>query len=192
MSARIDVPGLDTPSGAVFDGPYRYLLWRDVSPLTGRGTLLVCMLNPSTADGKKNDRTTTKVVGFAAAAGYARVELVNLFAMVATNWLELGEHKNPIGPENDRYIEQAVHRADAYLVAWGGLENLRRRLPKDGRGLPRLALTRKRLDLRRNRVLSFFPSPLCLGTTADGEPRHPLYLAKTTAIEPYIPPGDPR
>jgi hypothetical protein len=33
--------------------------------------------------------------------------------------------------------------------------------------------------------------PRCLSTTGGGDPRHPLYVAASTPLEPWVPPPTP-
>lgn len=172
-------------NGAVIDGDYRYRLWREVAPLTGRGTCVFVMLNPSTAiaDASKDDPTMGRVKNFAAALGFARVEVVNLFAYRATKPMWLRRPLDPVGPEADRHIDEALACADLVIAGWGGLAGLRSKLPKTS---PHpLRLTRARLDARRDAVLARLEAPQCFGETLDGQPRHPLYLPNNTALRPY-------
>ena len=61
---------------------YRYLLSRTLQQ--GTGTCTFVMLNPSTADGLKDDPTIRRCLGFASDWGFRHMQVVNLFAWRAT------------------------------------------------------------------------------------------------------------
>ncbi len=146
--------------GALFsaDGRYRYRLWRRWDP--SRRVIAFCMLNPSTADAERDDPTIRRCIGFARAWGRGGVEVVNLFALRATDPISLRDSSDPVGSENDRAIAAAARRARAVVIAWGmhGMLGARDREV--------LALLSRRTRL------------LCLGWTVQGQPRHPLYLRR--------------
>lgn len=48
--------------------------------------------------------------------------------------------------------------------------------------------THGRLRGRSAQVGPFLDSPMCLGITKRGEPRHPLYVASDTPLVPWVPP----
>lgn len=140
------------------DGLYRYRLWREVG---GRAMNVVVfvMLNPSTADGEKDDQTIRKCKEFARQWGFRRLEVVNLFAWRATNPKELPKVADPIGSENDRMIEERCLAADWVICAWGSDRFAARRAQEVTRILRRL-----NIELR------------CLRKSKDGNPWHPLYV----------------
>jgi hypothetical protein len=153
-----DRTGRGATSGAVFDrtGKYRYHLWRRWDPrLPG-----VCfvMLNPSTADHVHNDPTITRCVRFAQTWGFGGVDIVNLFAYRSTDSSMLAKVKNPVGVRNDKVIVTVVSEHKCAVLAWGN---------------------HGRLNDRGNEVLELIAGKselLCFGTTAHGQPKHPLYL----------------
>lgn len=167
---------LQSPCGQIAEGPFRYLLWREVAPLFNKGTVLFVMLNPSNADAQDDDPTMTRAISFAERLGYRRIEVVNLYAFRSPYPSDLARAVDPVGPQNDRHIDEAVARADCVIVAWGGFDKLPKRLNAQARAAE---------------VLARIADPKCLGTTVDGNPRHPLMLAKTTPLTPYPPPGEP-
>jgi hypothetical protein len=145
-------------------GQYRYLLGREWEPSKGR--VVFVMLNPSIADEEQDDPTLRKCVEFAKAWGFGSLEVVNLFAYRATKPEELYDVKDPVGPENDRYVLQAINRASKIIVAWG----------KDGS-----------LRNRDQKVLWLIPDDIslyCLGQTKDRDPRHPGRVKNNT--EPVV------
>ncbi|HEX7926421.1 MAG TPA: DUF1643 domain-containing protein [bacterium] len=158
---------------AVFDASkrYRYRLGREWDATLPRVTFV--LLNPSTADHRKDDPTIRRCIGFARAWGYGGVEVLNLFAWRATKPKDLRRAVAPVGPANDRHLRDAVRRSARVIVAWGihgAWQN---------RDQAALAL------LRRHGC-----TPFCLGLTRDGLPRHVLYLRHETSPTEY--PSDAR
>jgi hypothetical protein len=152
---------LEPTSTAIIDttGTYRYHLvrvWND-GP-----RLLFHMINPSTADASANDPTIVRCIGFAKREGCGGIEVVNQYALRATDPAEVGKHRSPIGPENDRIIREVAtdvtSRGGKIVVAWG---------PKPW--------ARQRIGYVVREILR--PYPLyCLGVSKDGSPRHPLMV----------------
>ncbi len=152
-------------SGADFDetGAWRYRLWRRWRP-EGRVVAFVG-LNPSTADGRQDDPTIRRCIGFAKRWQFSALEVVNLFAWRATRPTDLKLATDPIGPENDDVLARVVSRSDLVVACWGvnGAWNGRDRA-----------------------VLAWLSRPLhCLGRTRGGQPRHPLYLPGNREPELY-------
>jgi hypothetical protein len=148
-------------------GRYRYLLTRTLG--TGNGTCVFVMLNPSTADHTVDDQTIRQCVGFTAAWGYRRLAVVNLFAWRATLPRDMLTAIDPIGPAGDDWILHAARCADRIVCAWGEHGRHRGRgaavrslLQADGRALHHLGLTK-----------------------GHHQPRHPLYLARETALQEW-------
>jgi hypothetical protein len=158
---------------AVFDasGRYRYRLARVWDAALPRVTFV--LLNPSTADRHRDDPTIRRCIGFAQAWGYGGVEVLNLFAWRATKPRDLRRASAPVGPANDRHLRAAARRCGRVVVAWGTHGAWQ------GRGQAALAL------LRRHGC-----TPLCLGLTRDGQPRHVLYRRYET--RPTVYPSDAR
>jgi hypothetical protein len=146
------------------DGRYRYRLWRRWDP--SRPVVAFCMLNPSTADESTDDPTIRRCIGFARTWGYGGLEVVNLFALRATDPRELRRSHDPIGRLNDGYVVDAAARSAAMVIAWGAHGVLR------SRGAAALELLSPRARL------------LALGWTTSGEPRHPLYLRRD--VQPIV------
>ena len=145
------------------DGRHRYTLTRILGRGgTGHGLLFV-MLNPSIADSAVDDPTVRRCVGFARSWGYDVLELVNLFAWIATDPKDLMRVSDPVGPDNDLTILAATRRADLVVCAWGAHRAARRR-SMHVVGTLRESGTRL----------------TCLGKTKSGAPRHPLYVPGST------------
>ena len=139
------------------DGVYRYLLTRTWEP--HRCRLVFIMLNPSTADAQQDDATIRICMGRARRMGAGGIAVVNLFAYRATQPLRLYGATDPIGPENDLYILQAV-REDPLMViaAWGQHGPLRNRAQSVRQLLASVPLHH-------------------LGLTKEGQPKHPLRIS---------------
>lgn len=153
------------------DGVYRY--WLERTWGEGREHLVWVMLNPSTADHREDDPTIRRCIGFSQAWGFDGLIVVNLFALRATNPRELATAADPIGPENDHWLDVAgAHAADQgafVMAAWGANHAVAPRR-KDALA----ALTRRHdVELR------------CLGTTQNGQPRHPLYVPASREPEEF-------
>lgn len=146
-------------SNAVFsaDRRYRYQLWRRWA----EGGEYCCFigLNPSTADENTDDPTIRRCIGFAKAWGYNALCMLNLFAFRATDPDIMKSEPEPVGEENDATLKRFTTGAGIVIAAWGVHGTHRE---------------------RAGEVVAKFPNLHCLGTTKDGQPRHPLYLPKTT------------
>lgn len=157
-------------NGANIVEPYRYLLWRNWD--TTRPCLLWVLLNPSVADGQTDDPTLRRCMCFSDKWGYGGLEIVNLFAFRTPHPDVLSIAVNPIGDENDRYVREAAERASEIVVAWGAWNAKGPYRHRDQDVLNLLGHPEKQLS--------------CLGTTKNGSPRHPLYLACDTPLQPYL------
>lgn len=144
------------------DGRYRYRLWRHWD--ASRPRVAFVMLNPSTADARRDDPTIRRCIGFARRWGFGGVEVVNLFALRAPDPRALRVAADPVGPANDRYLRRTLRSVSHIVLAWGTDRMARR---SSG---ARLLFSR-----RRSR---------CLGLTRSGEPRHPLYLRGDARLVP--------
>lgn len=163
MAHRCDA--LSGAAGFSRCGRYRYWLtrsWADGPVVTW------IMLNPSQADAVCNDPTIRRCIGFSCAWGYGALHVVNLFAYRASTPAELLAAADPIGRANDRHIAQAIGVAGLVVVAWGCHGSHRDR----DRAVLRLLKTNRRRGV-------------CLGRTACGAPRHPLYVPAGRRVEAF-------
>ena len=141
------------------DRKYRYRLTRRLGASSRR--LLFIMLNPSKADETQDDATIRRCIGFARSWGFGTLEVVNLFALMATHPAELRRAAEPVGKRNDYHISAAVKAADRVICAWGN----------HGSHMNRAAQTLT--SLRHT-------AQLChIGLNKSGEPRHPLLIPKS-------------
>ncbi len=153
--------------GAIFDrsGKYRYLLWRSLGE--GRGNLVFVMLNPNKADEERDDPTIRRCASFAKDWGFKRLEVVNLFALIAREPRDLMRSRQPVGILNDSYLIEAMDRASLIIAAWGNY----------GGHLERSTAVLDLASSRGHRLK-------CLALNACGEPRHPLYMpASATPLD---------
>lgn len=153
-------------------GRFRYRLEREIADA---GIVIAYLgINPSTATAEIEDQTTMKWRGFALRNGARRYIAGNPFAYRATNVKELATAIDPIGPENDAHLLQIMKDADLIIPCWGN----RLKLP--------LSL-RHRLN-QVSVMLSLSRKPLkCFGTTASGDPKHPLMLGYATQLVEWRP-----
>lgn len=152
-------------------GKYRHLLWEvwdESKPI-----LSWVLFNPSQAgklvDGKRRpDPTWTKGVGFSKHLGYGGQVFANPYDFISTDPKGLKAAGYPVSADNDRHIIDACRMGDGKVVcAWGAM----------GRGL-----SRPRDVLAMIRAAGF--TPMALGFTSDGLPRHPLMLGYDTPLVP--------
>lgn len=155
------------------DGEYRLRLDRDLG-ISGI-TAAVIMVNPSKAGASMNDHTIRKLFGFAPRHNIGRFIVGNKFAHVATDVKELRSCADPVGPENDKYLEQIMRDADLHIVAWGPLSKLPPQLRSRWRDVVAIA---DRVGCKL----------MCFGTAQDGHPRHPLMLAYDTPLIEWMRP----
>jgi hypothetical protein len=145
---------------AVFDetGTYRYSLRREWDPSLPR--LLYVMLNPSIASHELEDQTSRQCLFFAKKFGFGSLEVVNLYALISTDPKQLKYASDPIGTENDNYIEEAAIRAERILVAWGEKHFIN-----------------QRHKVVTHHLISRGHDLYCLGTAKSGHPRHPSRMS---------------
>lgn len=144
------------------DRKYRYVLtriWDETKP-----TVVFIGLNPSTADEEADDKTIRKCIGYAKRWGYGKLIMANLFAFRSTDPSLLKRLEDPVGPDNDSYIQKCVSESNLVIACWGNHGKL----------------------LNRDKVLmDSLPNLVCLKRNKNGTPHHPLYLSKDITPVPY-------
>lgn len=147
------------------DGRYRW--WWERRWSDGPGLCWVG-LNPSTGDTTGRPRPTLrKVVDLAKAHQLNAVTVVNLFSWRATKPDDLKRaalSHDIVGERTDGVIVELSGRSPVTLAAWGSHGSL----------LGRSAA-----------VVPLLSKPMCLGTTAGGQPRQPLYVRAGTDVLAY-------
>lgn len=165
-------------STAIFseDKLYRYQLsrlWDIHDPVVNW-----IMLNPSTADEFQDDPTVAKTQKFAKQWGYGKVIVTNIFAYRATDPKDMKACAEPVGAENDDYIEKAALESDLIVCAWG---NHGEYLNRSKQVLDRL------LNLPVDNIALW-----CLNVNKSGQPQHPLYVSLKTQLKCYYGYGNPQ
>lgn len=150
-------------------GTFRYRLTRYWGP----GPMLpFVMLNPSTADAKNDDPTIRRCMSFARREGAGGIVVANLCAFRSPSPADLDKAADPFGPGNQDSLWQVAVGAIAdkmpIVCAWG--------THGEGRG------DKYAMKLFKDEGARL----VCLGTTKDGHPRHPLYISGDQPLTAYV------
>lgn len=150
------------------DMVFRYAFgrwWGDTDLAT---TAVWVLLNPATGDTEQRHRPTLqRCISRSRTAGHTGLVIVNLFAFRDTDPRNLRAAYDAIGPANDEVLRVITAAGAQTIAAWGGSGHVHGRSAQVG---------------------PLLDSPLCLGTTRAGEPRHPLYVAADAPLVPWVPP----
>lgn len=160
----------NSKSGAEFSRcrTYRYSLWRTFDLLSPRRIVMFVGLNPSTADETIDDPTIRRCINFAKAWDCTGLVMMNAFAFRATDPKVMKSADDPIGPDNDKFLSLWSKSADLVIAAWG------------------VNCSKERADS----VCCLLDRDIhCLGVTAKGFPRHPLYVRGDTKPELFFEAG---
>lgn len=136
------------------DRLYRYMLLRRWD--SSRPTAMFVGLNPSTADETLDDPTIRRCIRYAKDWGYGALLMGNIYALRSTDPKGLNAVEHPTGPDNDAWLEKMGRSAGIVVAAWGAWPGP--------------------VKSRPQRVAELFEKLHALGLTANGEPRHPLYM----------------
>ncbi len=124
--------------------------------------VLFVLLNPSTADEVQDDPTNRRGIGYAIKWKYGGVTFVNLFAYRTPQPKLLKQAREPVGPDNDKWIlkeAEEARKGGKVILAWGVHGAFRER------------------DLEVLELLDTAGIPMwCMGLTQAGHPKHILYL----------------
>lgn len=153
------------------DGLYRYSLsrvWDRSKPM-----VLWIMLNPSTADGIKDDRTIRKIGKFSDDFGFGGMWVGNLFAFRATDPSDvkkrIGEGGDVIGELTDKWLKLMSTKSNTTTIVFGWGKN-----------------ANEINDDRPKKIIGMFPEAKALALNKDDSPAHPLFLKGTLVLRPYI------
>src|SRR5438105_1249793 len=145
------------------DMRYRYAFarWWDAD-----GPLILWVgINPGKGDTELRRRPTLeRCIRWSRSWGAAGLMFANLFAARHNKPKGLRGMTDPVGPHNDAALVAMSAVAGRTVAAWGG-----------GGGLHDRAAA----------VAELLSNPLCLGVTASGQPRHPLYVSSRTSAVPW-------
>ena len=136
---------------------YRYALWRTWDETESHVTFIG--LNPSTADENIDDPTIRRCINYAKDWGFGGINMLNLFAFRATSPGDMIDAEDPIGVENDKYLQMYLNKGGLNIACWGN----------HGSHIDR---GEKVIELLGKSNLSIF------GLTGKGQPKHPLYLKR--------------
>ncbi len=84
--------------------------------------------------------------------------MANLFAYRARDPREMKQAADPIGPENDKWLDQLAKESELIVAGWGNHGNFRGRSAE---------------------VIKRFDKLYCLKQNKSAEPAHPLFLKAT-------------
>jgi len=104
-------------------GLYRYELHREWDKKKGK--VLFIMLNPSTADGDKDDLTTIRCMNFAKKWGYGGIMIGNIYPFRAKRprdlkkWIDDDTISLESYSSNVAHVEEMAEQADLIVCAWG-------------------------------------------------------------------------
>jgi hypothetical protein len=145
------------------DMHYRYAFarWWDA-----RGPLVLWVgVNPAKGDTENRRRPTLdRCIRWSRSWEAGGLMFANLFAARYNKPRDLRGVPDPVGPYNDAALKALSQAASRTVAAWGSWG---------------------RLKGRAAQVASLLTSPVCLGVTASGQPRHPLYVRGGTQPMPW-------
>ena len=163
-------------------GHYRWELRRPLLAPSGEDPfrlLLFVGLNPSRADGGRDDPTLRRLQGFARAWGYHQLVVINLFGRISPSPAALRHCRDPVGQESNRVLISWFERWSRspswnLWLGWGEAGSLH------GRDQQVVMMLAGALAQRAPAA-----PPLVIGTTRSGQPRHPLYVAAGRLLSPW-------
>ncbi|MAM05239.1 MAG: hypothetical protein CMD06_04690 [Flavobacteriales bacterium] len=141
------------------DQKYRYLLERTWN--NSKKKLLFIMLNPSSADSKKDDPTIRRLISFSKKWGYGGFKVCNLYSYVTSSPSTLYSSSNILGYKNKSYIKKQIKNSDCIVYAWGNTE-------AEPHWLKKIVKT-----------------SYCIGINKNGTPKHPLYINSNAKLLNY-------
>lgn len=161
-----------TEPSAVFSpcGRYRYRLvrvWDQALPLLGLVTL-----QPMKSEARRNAATMRCCSEVARSSGYGGLVVRNLYALVSTHPGRIGDHPDPVGPDNDAELAQCSQHDLTVLARGPDAEPARAH---------RVAFALWRASCAHGSSLAV------LGWTDTGQPEHPLAVGAGTTLKCYTP-----
>lgn len=171
---------------AVIEGDYRYAAKR----AWGAGPCVLWnLLNPSKADGRRDDPTMCRMIRFSWRLGFGSLIVTNLYPFISASpkalrrWLGATRSGASIGPtigaaiateRNMRIVREQLPLCVLHIAAWGNGAD-----PDDLRRFLEEATVRHESDGETgDPAINIAPTWYCLGMTASGAPKHPLARGK--------------
>ncbi len=162
-------------------GNYRWSLQRRINE--SKNQIIFIGLNPSFANGLKNDATIRRVVNFIDCWGYGSLLVVNLFSKISKDPKLLKSFSDPIGSKNQIELEGALLKwsNDELCHLWLGWGVNGKYMNRSNEVLCIIE------DFNRKRFKKFpnASKPLAIGTTKQGHPRHPLYASNQEVLKTF-------
>ena len=128
-------------------------------------------LNPSTADEKEDDPTIRRCIGFAKKLHCDGLVMANIWSFRTKSPDELKKHEvgHIENAANLDWLQWVCRSINPVVAAWGNHGEWQ----NGGADVVNFLY-----PILASRSLDF----QCLGRTGQGEPRHPLYLSKSTTV----------
>ena len=145
--------------GAVLYRGKRYQLWRIWDPTLP--LVLFVLLNPSVGDAAQDDPTLRRLVYFAKKFGFGGFYVGNLYAEITPYPKTLYQKHPKRERKNFIHLKEMLSLCERVVFAWGRTEPLPLWLDE------------------------MVEDAWCFGFTANGRPKHPLYLANKTTLVPF-------
>jgi hypothetical protein len=117
-----------------------------------------------------NGATIRRCIGFAKRWGFGGIEVINLFALRATDPKRLIANCDPIGPDNEKMLRGSLN--EPVMASWGG-------------NIPNTKMAERLVEMISTRALKESGKWKCLGFTKKGDPRHPLMLSYKTELQQW-------
>jgi hypothetical protein len=175
--------GAISASNAGFSENRQYRWWLHRQWTSGFGLLLFIGLNPSRADGERDDPTLRRLQAFAKSWGYQELLVVNLFARISPHPSALQRASDPVGVDNDKVLRACFEcwAWDPQMDLWCGWG------VSGSRGSRARDVLRALQPWSRQRQIHCPNSqgPLSLALTRTGQPRHPLYAPRQSTLSPF-------
>lgn len=137
---------------------YQYLSVFDSG--TALNPMGIVGLNPSFIKNGKN-ATASILLDIALREGFDSIIITNLYGYITPNPKDLMNIDNPVGQDNDMWIENMKNACGKILCIWGNNANINR--------------VKEVLPLIKNKAYA-------IGLTKSGQPRHVLHTKKDTPL----------
>lgn len=152
------------------DRTHRYYLSRIWDEKMSK--MLFIGINPSTADGEKDDHTVSRLVKFCQSWGFGGFYIVNLYSFISPEPEDMIDHYNNLTNK----MEKALHKQNmAVALRYGRICSMITFMW--GAGIPN--------QTQADKYIRTFRDAYCFGKTREGHPKHPLFLASHTQLTKF-------